>query len=170
MTAWRHAGWVLSIVAGVIMGCVNPKAYQHQLPPDEHGRYRAYSRVMTPKQSRTYLNLPTAAERAAYAQALGVAELLETLPPNEREAVLQGLVFRGMSEQALRLLWGMPCWQDGPPGDEHWYYYGPSLSLTEVGRHCTPGDTMTEVSLEHGTVHWWKERVPSKGLEYRRRP
>jgi hypothetical protein len=108
MTAWRHPGWVLSIVAGVLMGCGNPKAYQQQLPPDERGRYRAYSRVMTPKQRRTYLDLPTAAERAAYAEELGAAELLEMLPPNEHEAVLQGLVFRGMSEPALRLLWELP--------------------------------------------------------------
>ena len=169
MMNWRHPGWLFSLVFSLVLGCVNPHAYQ-QLPPDEQGRYRAYSRVMTAKQRRTYLAFPTAAERAAYAEELEVAQLLETLTPNEREAVLKGQVFRGMSAQALRLVWGTPCWEQGPPNAERWYYYGDSFSLSDIDRYCTPDDTITEVLVEDGEVHWWIERVPSKkGIGRRRR-
>ncbi len=101
-----------------LAGCAGHFDYK-RLPTAEQELYRAYSQVMTNKQSRTYLGLSSAAERAAYASEIGVAQQLEALAP-------------------------------------------------EVGWHCTPGDTLTEVQLKHGKVQWWVENVREKPWSRRR--
>jgi hypothetical protein len=156
----HNPAWLLSVALGLLVGCASQHDYK-RLPTAEQELYRAYSQIMTAKQSRTYLDRSTATERAAYAKEIGVAQQLEALPPKEREAVLYGQVFRGMSEQALRLVWGKPCRQEGPASNQRWFYHGPAFSLAEVGWHCSAGDTITEVELEHGKVQGWAERIPS---------
>ena len=71
-----------------LAGCASQYDYK-RLPTAEQELYRAYSQVMTNKQSRTYLGL-SSAERAVYAKEIGVAQQLEALLSEEREAVLYG--------------------------------------------------------------------------------
>jgi hypothetical protein len=157
---------MLCVTLVLLAGCASQYDYK-RLPTAEQELYRAYSQVMTNKQSRTYLGL-SSTERAVYAKEIGVAQQLEALPPEEREAVLYGHVFKGMSQQALLLVWGKPCRQEGPASGQRWYYDGPAFSLSEVGWHCTRGDTLTEVLLKHGKVQGWAERVPDKPGRRRR--
>jgi hypothetical protein len=131
-------------------------------PEMEQRRYRIYQHVMTPRQLQTYASLPTAEQRAAFASQVGAAQRLDALPANERQAVLSGHPFEGMSSQALYLLWGEPEWREGPDFDKRWWYYGDYFTLAEVGNR--PGDmsTMMEVSIENGKVMWWQDRIPSE--------
>lgn len=133
-----------------------------KLPEEEQGLYRAYSRIMTSHQLRTYLALPSAAERAAYAQQVGAAQKLNALSEHDLTAVLQGHPFEGMSKQALLLLWGQPYWREGPARDERWYYYGDAMSLAMAGNYQGSGDTVMEVALEDDHIVWWQERIPSE--------
>jgi hypothetical protein len=151
----------------VITGCVSIYAGVH-LSEAERGQYRAYSHLMTNRQLRTYLKLPTASERATYARQVGAAQQLEGLPAAERAAVLNGQPFKGMSAEALRLLWGDPNWEQGPKQDEHWFYYGDYFSLAEPGSYLSLRGTIMEVALMDGKVTWWQERVPS--FEHKRSP
>ena len=155
----QYLGWVGILGLLVLVGCTNPYAYKKKLPVPEQPRYRAYSQVMTHEQSRKYLSLPTEAECDAYAREIGVAQKLEVLSPREREAVLSADVFKGMSEQALRLVWGDPCDKKGPSAHEKWRYEGPAYALPETGWNCSASDTYTEVQLANGKVEWWKEHV-----------
>ena len=133
-----------------------------QLSPEEQGLYRAYSRIMTSQQLRTYLALPSVAERAVYAQQVGAYQKLNALSERDRTAVLQGYPFEGMSKQALLLLWGQPYWREGPSRDERWYYYGDAMALAMAGHYQGSGDTVMEVALEDGHIVWWQERIPSE--------
>lgn len=159
--------WLLSLTLVVITGCVSPYAGVHLLD-EEQGQYRAYSHLMTNRQLRTYLKLPTASERAAYARQVGAAQKLDALPTAERTAVLNGQPFKGMSAEALRLLWGDPNWEQGPKQDEHWFYYGDYFSLAEPGSYLSPRGTIMEVALIDDKVMWWQERIPS--FEHKRFP
>ena len=162
MKARYSAGWSCSLVILLLAGCATYRAYQ-KLPPDERQLYRVYSQIMTNKQSKTYLELPTAADRAAYAKQIGVAQQLDALPPQERQAVLLGDVYKGMSDKALRLVWGMPCKEQGPQSDRYWYYWGPAYTLADIGWNCAQrGDTITRVHLIDGHVDWWQEVIPSR--------
>jgi hypothetical protein len=114
---------------------------------------------MTPGQQRAYLALPTAAERATYAQQVGVAQMFEVLSVEDRAAVLGAYPFVGMSRQALLFLWGEPYLRQGPAQYERWYYYGDYFSLAEPGYHSQLQATVMEVALEDGKVVWWVQRV-----------
>jgi len=155
----RHgATWFLVLALSMLAGCAMHQAY-NQLPPEEQARFRAYSRLMSSRQSRTYLHLASAAERAAFAQQLGVSDELDSLSEADRTAVLlQGQPFQGMSAQALRLLWGMPCWQWGPEAFQRWFYYGNVFTLAQLGWHCRGDNTITEVGLENNQVRWWRSQ------------
>jgi hypothetical protein len=157
----RFPLWLSSLILAVITGCVSLYAGVH-LSEAERGQYRAYSHLMTNRQLRTYLKLPTASERAAYARQVGAAQQLEALPAAERAAVLNGYPFKGMSAEALRLLWGDPRWEQGPKQDEHWFYYGDYFSLAEPGSSLSFRGTIMEVALIDGKVVWWQERIPSE--------
>lgn len=156
----RFPIWLLSLTLVVITGCLSPYAGVH-LSEVEKGQYRAYTHLMTNRQLRTYLKLPTAPERAAYARQVGAAQKLEALPKAERTAVLNGQPFKGMSAEALRMLWGAPDWEQGPKQYEQWFYYGDYFSLAKPGSYFSPRDTIMEVALREGKVKWWRERVPS---------
>jgi hypothetical protein len=158
----RHgATWLLVLALSVLVGCAMHQAY-NQLPPEEQARFRAYSRLMSSSQSRTYLNLASAAERAAFAQQLGVSDELDSLSEADRTAVLQGQPFQGMSAQALRLLWGMPCWEWGPEAFQRWFYYGHAVTLARLGWHCRGDSTITEVALENNQVRWWRSQLTER--------
>jgi hypothetical protein len=160
----RLAMWLSSLTLVVITGCVSIYAGMH-LTEEERGQYRADTHLMTHRQLRTYLTLPTASERAAYARQVGAAQQLEALPKPERAAVLNGHPFKGMSAEALRLLWGDPDWEKGPKQDAYWYYYGDYFSLAEPGSYFPPKNTIMEVALMDGKVTWWQERLPSSERE-----
>jgi hypothetical protein len=131
-------------------------------PAVEQQRYRVYQHVMTARQLRTYASLPTAKQRAAFARQVGAAQKLDALPANERQAVLSGHPFEGMSSAALYLMWGEPYWREGPAFDERWWYFGDYFTLAEVGSHPSDRSTMMEVAIENGKVMWWQERLPSE--------
>jgi hypothetical protein len=159
--AMRQYRWLWSLWVSLLVGCASIAPYT-QLPEAEQGLYRVYRNIMTSGQLRTYLSLPTATERAAYAKQVGAAQILEALPEAERTAVLNGQPFEGMSKQALLLLWGTPYLQEGPDFDERWWYYGNYFTLPERGSDVTATDTAMEVALAQGKVVWWQERVPSE--------
>lgn len=164
----RHLSYVVLLC--LFAGCAAQHAYT-QLPAAEQERYRAYSRVMTSRQLRTYLDLPTPAARDAYARQVGAAQALESLSAADRAAVLGGYPFEGMSAEALRLLWGDPVSRRGPAFDERWFYFGDAFSLAEPGFHSrAQAGTVMEVALEDGKVQWWQERVPADPEEWRRPP
>jgi hypothetical protein len=164
----RHLSYL--VILYLFVGCAAPHAYT-QLPAAEQERYRAYSRVMTSRQLRTYLELPTPAARDTYARQVGAAQALESLPTADREAVLNGYPFEGMSAEALRLLWGDPVSRRGPAFDERWFYFGDVFSLAEPGFHSRyQASTIMEVALADGKVQWWQERVPADPDEHRRPP
>lgn len=170
MPSLGHIAWRVGIVCILLTGCVTTQNQIRELPPEEQPLYRAYSRLMTNRQNHTYLSLQTPQERAAYAREIGVAQRLEALPPNEQKAVLNGVMRKGLSRDALHMIWGRYCWKEGPEWNEHWYYYGDTMSLSEIGWHCSPESTVTEVLLIDGVVQWWKETIPDPpGLFPRRR-
>ena len=155
----RSVGAAFCLLALASCASLSPSI---QLPEEEQGLYRAYSRIMTSKQLRTYLAMPTATERAAYAKQVGAAQQLEALSQQDRMAVLRGHPFQGMSQEALRLLWGEPYMRQGPAQYERWYYYGDYFSLASSGSSTSRGDTVMEVALENGHLVWWQERIPSE--------
>ncbi len=169
MRLLHNIGGLFSVTLIILAGCASQHSYQH-LPTAEQELYRAYSQVMTRRQSQTYLSLSTAAEREAFAREIDVAQKLDALSPEERQAVLYGDVFKGMSGQALRFVWGDPCRKEGPPAHQKWYYHGPAFSLPRAGWNCSGDvDTITEVKLVHGRVEWWAERIPKRRGTIRRR-
>ena len=164
----HHLRWMIIVVPGFLTACTSYN-YQH-LPTVEQELYRAYSQVMSASQMRTFLALSTTAEREAFAKEIGVAQRFDALSPEERQAVLHGQAFKGMSGEALRFVWGDPCREKGPAAHQTWIYQGPVFSLPEPGWNCSPsGDRYTEVQLENGKVKWWVERVPERGSGRRRR-
>jgi hypothetical protein len=133
-----------------------------QLPLPERTAFRAYSKVMTSGQAHAYLHKPTATERTAYLEALGIAQRFQALNPQDREAVLAGSPRQGMSAEALRFLWGEPHYTIGYTGrHEHWYYQGSTFWLAKYGNSPTWGGTQVQVSLADGRVEWWLEFVPT---------
>jgi hypothetical protein len=155
----RPVLWLLSLSLLLLAGCTPLPGYT-RLAADEQGLYRVYSRVMTPGQRRTYLALPSAAERAAYARQVGAAQRFEALSAADRATMLGGYPVVGMSQQALLLLWGEPPIRQGPEQYERWYYYGDEFSLAEPGYHAQLQASIMEVALEGGKVVWWAQRAP----------
>jgi len=131
-------------------------------PPAEQRLYHIYNHVMKPQQLRTYASLPTPEQRAAFARQVGAAQRLDALPANERQAVLNGHPFEGMSSEALYLLWGEPYRRAGPAFDERWWYFGNYFALAENGNFPSNRNTVMEVLIENGKVKWWQERIPSE--------
>ncbi len=157
----RFFGLHLSMAFIILLAsCATLPPYT-DLPEAEQKLYRVYRRIMTHAQLQTYLSLPTPAERDAFANHIGAAQLIDALPDQERTAVLDGHPFEGMSSQALYLLWGEPYLREGPAADERWWYFGDYFSLPEVGSRQSDRSTVMEVAIENGSVIWWQETVPS---------
>lgn len=166
MRVRRHGGWLISIVLLMSVGCAG-RDYR-TLPVAEQTLYRAYSQVMTGAQSRQYLTRSTASERQAYAEEIGVAQRFEALSPEEQEAVLGGVVFKGMNAEALEFVWGPPCRSEGTKANGRWYYEGPAFALPEVGWNCGASEsTFVEVQLADGKLEWWAERIRTTPLRKR---
>ena len=150
------------IMAMVLLTACSTYDFQH-LPTVEHELYRAYSQVMSSSQRRTFLALSTTAEREAFAKEIGVAQRFDALSSEERQAVLYGQAFRGMSGDALRFVWGAPCREQGPAAHQTWFYHGPVFSLPGPGWNCSRSpDRITEVQLVNEKVQEWIERVPTQ--------
>ena len=155
----RWAG--VAALLAVLAGCSYQAAIR-QLPPQEQVTFRAYSKVMTSKQARTYLSKATAAERAAYLTEIGLAQRFQALEPLDRETVLSGFPRQGMSAEALRFLWGEPDYARGNRGHyEYWHYLGSSFSLAERGSALSQAGTIMTVYLVDNRVNWWRETVPT---------
>ncbi|GIX46305.1 MAG: hypothetical protein KatS3mg131_0516 [Candidatus Tectimicrobiota bacterium] len=151
----------LLVLAAALGGCAYATALR-QLPPEEQTLFRIYSKVMTPEQARAYLRQPTAAARAAYLEATGLAQRFQALDAADREAVLAGQPRPGMSADALRFLWGEPYHTEGWTGHyEHWYYLGSTWDLLAYGSRRGFFETMVFVYLVDGRVKWWLETPPT---------
>jgi hypothetical protein len=163
LTRQRFFGLPLSLAFIILLGSCSTRSFYTQLPEAEQRLYRVYSRIMTRAQLKTYRSLPTPAERDAFAHQIGAAQVLDALPEQERTAVLEGHPFKGMSSQALYLMWGTPYLREGPAANERWWYFGDSFTLPESGSRDSDLSSVMEVSIENGIVKWWHENVPSDG-------
>jgi hypothetical protein len=145
----------------VLTGCTYQAAIQ-QLPPAERATFRVYSKVMTSAQARTYVTKESATARAAYLEKIGITQRFQALNPQDRETILAGFPMKGMSAEALRLLWGRPSYTDTYPGHyEQWYYLGSIFSLAEYGNSLTELGTIVVVDLVNGQVDGWLETTDS---------
>jgi hypothetical protein len=145
----------------LIVGCAYQEAIRN-LTPTEQQEFRAYSKVMTAKQVRTYLARETAATRAAYLNEIGMTQRFQALTAQDRESVLAGYIRKSMSAEALHFLWGEPYKTKGRPGHyENWFYRGSSVSLAETGdQHHNLGNQV-RVLLVDGRVDDWADFVTS---------
>jgi hypothetical protein len=156
-----HHLYSMIIVPLVLLTACAGLDYQH-LPTVEQELYRAYSQIMSSGQRRAFLALSTTAEREAFAKEIGIAQRFNALTPEEQQAARHGQAFKGMSDEALRFVWGDPCRERGPAAHQTWIYEGPVFSLPSPGWNCSSHvDTYTEVQLVNGKVQWWIERVPT---------
>jgi hypothetical protein len=145
----------------VLSGCAYQAAVQ-RLPPEERTAFRAYSKIMTTGQARTYLAQETPAARAAYLQQIGVAQRFHDLTPLDQDAVLDGYIRKGMSADALRFLWGYPYHTRGYTGHyEYWHYLGSAFNLADRGNSYTQAGTVVIVHLVDDKVDWWLETTPT---------
>jgi hypothetical protein len=154
--------YVFSLVLTCLLSSCLTQPPASTWPAAEQRLYHIYQHVMKPQQLRTYASLPTAEQRAIFARQVGAAQRLDALPANERQAVLSGHPFEGMSREALYLLWGEPYWREGPAADERWWYFGDYVTLAENGNRPSDRNTVMEVLIENGKVKWWQERLPSE--------
>lgn len=145
----------------IIAGCTYQAAIRN-LSPTEQQEFRAYSKVMTARQMRTYLARETAAARAAYLDEIGTTQRFHALAAQDRESVLAGYIRKGMSAEALHFLWGEPYYTAGLPGQyEHWFYLGSSMALAETGNQYNNLGSQVQVLLVDGQVDDWMDFVPS---------
>jgi hypothetical protein len=154
----RVVGIVGALMA--LTGCAYTAAVQ-QLPPEERTAFRAYNKIMTSGQTRTYLAQGTPAARAAYLEQIGIAQRFQALDPVDRTSVLDGYIRKGMSADALRFLWGHPYYTRGHTGHyEYWQYLGSAFNLADRGNSYTEG-TVVIVYLVDDKVDWWLETTPT---------
>lgn len=136
---------LLTLVAG---GC----SYL-RLPPDERRFFEAYSVFMTPAQQAEYLGRTTPADRAAYAEALGLRQRFQALPEGEQNAVLSQELITGMSADALLMAWGYPWYRFRLGEDtEEWVYY-PYFT------RALPPSVGYRIYLQGGRVSEWVQFV-----------
>lgn len=136
---------LLTLVAG---GC----SYL-RLPPDERRLFEAYSVFMAPAQQAEYLRRTTPADRAAYAEALGLRQRFQALPGGEQDAVLSQEIITGMSADALLMAWGYPWYRFRLGEDiEEWVYY-PQFS------RVLPPSVGYRIYLRGGRVSEWVQFV-----------
>ena len=142
-------------------GCSYHTAVQ-RLSPSEQTEFRIYRKAMTSAQTRTYLAKATPTERTAYLHALGLAQRFQALDALDREALLAGYPYHGMSATALRFLWGPPHYTEGRANYyEHWYYLGSSLALAATGSDYHASGSRVVVFLDNERVTSWLDFVPT---------
>lgn len=151
--------WVEGLVALVAVGCGAAYSYL-RLPAGERRLFEIYSVSMTTAQQAEYLSRTTSADRAAYAEALGVHQRFLALPEGERDAVLRQSLMAGMSANALLMSWGDPWYRVRLGEDtEEWVYF-PYFS-----RHLPPS-LGYRIYLTGGRVSDWVQFVlpaPERG-------
>jgi hypothetical protein len=127
----------------------------------EQAEFRLYRHVMTPAQVRTYLAQATASERTGYLTKVGLAQRLQALDQQDRDAVRSSLPRQGISAEALRFIWGEPYYTAGRAHHyEHWYYLGYSIALAATDhRHIWFGNRV-DVYLVDDRVVGWVDFVP----------
>lgn len=158
----HYLSWFISIVSAIMIlaGCAQQAAIR-KLTPTEQQEFRAYSKVMTAKQVRTYLARETAAARVAYLDEIGVTERFQALTAQDRQSVLAGYIQKGMSAEALHFLWGDSYYTEGRPGHyEQWFYLGSSLALAETGNQHYNAGSQVRVTLVDGQVDDWLDFIP----------
>lgn len=152
--------WLLGAIL-VLTSCTY-EAQIRQLAPAEQAEFRAYRKIMTASQARTYLAKATAAERTAYARELGLVQRFQALAAQDREAVLAGYPRKGMSTEAMRFLWGEPYAHKGRTNHyEHWYYLGSSVALATSGNQHYNFGNRVDAYFEDGRLVWWVDFIPS---------
>jgi hypothetical protein len=152
--------WLLGAIMTLI-SCTY-EAQIRRLAPAEQDEFRAYRKIMTASQARTYLAKTTTEERTAYARELGLVQRFQALTAQDREAVLAGYPIKGMSTEAMRFLWGEPYARKGYTNHyEHWYYLGSSLSLTSSGNQHYNFGNRVDTYFEEGRLVWWVDFIPS---------
>ena len=156
---YRFAG-VMSVMI-ILAGCAQQVALR-RLTPTEQQAFRAYNKVMTAKQTRTYLAQETPAARVAYLTEIGAAPRFQALTAQDQASVLNGFIRKGMSAEALHFLWGDPYYTEGRPGQfENWVYLGSSASLAGTGNDSRSFGSQVQVLLVDGQVDTWMDFVPS---------
>jgi len=130
------------------------------LSPAEQAEFSTYQQVMTAAQARTYLAKASAAERTAYLSAIGLAQRLQRLDPQDREAVQSGAPRVGMSAEALRFVWGDPADTAGDARHyARWHYLGSSFGRS-TSYHPWETSNRVEVYLANGKVLGWVDFIP----------
>jgi hypothetical protein len=146
----------------VLASCAQQLALHH-LTPTEQQEFRAYSKVMTAKQTRTYLAQETPAARSAYLTEIGATQRFQALTAQDQASVLNGFIRKGMEAEALHFLWGDPYYTEGRPGQfENWVYLGSSASLAETGNNSNSFDSRVQVMLVDGHVNDWMDFIPTQ--------
>lgn len=107
MTRLPWARVAVLVVALVTLGCATASSYL-RLSNDERRLFEVYSVFMPQAEQAEYLHQPTGDARKVYAESLGLPQRLAALPEKEREAVLHGIITRGMSGDGLLMAWGPP--------------------------------------------------------------
>jgi hypothetical protein len=156
----RLLGWLGVLLGSIVMltGCIsNYDAAVAQLSVPEQREYRTYRLVMSAAQTRTYFAKPSAAERTAYLQEIGLLQRFQSLDPLDRDTVQSGFPRVGMDADALRFVWGEPEYTQGDARrSAHWYYLGSSLELGVNGnRYGNSGGNRVDVYLVDGKVVSW---------------
>lgn len=143
---------IVLLVALAAFGCGTAISYL-RLPSDERRLFEIYSGLMTSAQQAEYLAKPAPADRAAYAEALGLRQRFLALPEMEREAVLDQRLTGGMSAEALLMSWGYPWYRLRLGREiEEWVYH-PYFS-----RHLPPS-VGYRIYLRGGRVAEWVQFV-----------
>jgi hypothetical protein len=157
---YRLAGVMSAMI--ILAGCAQQVALHH-LTPTEQQEFRAYSKIMTAKQTRTYLAHETAAARVAYLTEIGAAQRFQALTAQDQASVLNGFIRKGMDAEALHFLWGDPYYTEGRPGQfENWVYLGSSASLAETGNDSNSFGSRVQVVLIDGQVNDWMDFIPTQ--------
>ena len=148
------AGVLLGTIV-VLASCTYDAALQ-RLSVAEQAEFHTYKKVMTTPQAHTYLAKASAAERTAYLRQIGLAQRFQALDPLDREAVQNGFPRVGMSNEALRFVWGEPYYTDGNARrSAHWHYLGSSLALGASGNQYNNFGSRVDVYLTDGKVVGW---------------
>jgi len=129
-------------------GCGSAWSYL-RLPPDERRLFEIYGVFMTSTQQAEYLGQTSPADRAAYAESLGLRQRFSALPEGEREAVLSQRLMAGMSAEALLMSWGYPWYRFRLGHNVEEWVYSPYFS-----QHLSPS-VGYRVYLQEGRVSGW---------------
>ena len=104
----------------------------------------------------------SAAERTAFLRQVGLAQRFEALDPLDRAAVQSGFPCGGMSAEALRFVWGEPCYTEGNVRrSAHWHYLGAALALGASGNQPGTVGSCVDVYLVAGRIVGWVDYAPS---------